>query len=222
MGATTSRAGLIGRVAVDRMLVGCTAWAFMLAAVCGAVAGCGEGASSGEEQGASSIDEMTQHRGEVCPGQLPVAPVSTHGFGTDTPAASAPRLAEPDSAWVCQYAAVDAGAGPGGNGTTIKWVRTGTQRPVEEHALPALADSLTELRPAEGDRVCTSDLGPRWMPVYSIGKDLTGVVVDAYGCSDIRLTDDPFSTVPGEATQPGTVSGVLVGPVGMLGKIKGG
>jgi hypothetical protein len=45
---------------------------------------------------------------------------------------------------------------------------------------------------------------------------MTGLVIDDYGCQEIRLTDEPFQTVPGEASQPGTVAGVLLGPPALL------
>ena len=57
--------------------------------------------------------------------------------------------------------------------------------------------------------MCTADLGPRFVLVYRHGTDLTGVSVDDYGCNDVRLTDDPFTTVVGEASQGGAVRGVL-------------
>jgi hypothetical protein len=34
------------------------------------------------------------------------------------------------------------------------------------------------------------------MLVIARAGDLTGVVIDDYGCSDIRLTDEPFETAP--------------------------
>ena len=60
-----------------------------------------------------------------------------------------------------------------------------------------------------GKEFCTGDLGPRLLVVTARDNDLTGYVVDAYGCGDIRMTDDPFTSPPGVATQPRTVSGVL-------------
>jgi hypothetical protein len=77
------------------------------------------------------------------------------------------------------------------------------------------------LVPQHIDRVCTADLGSRLMLVYSHGNDLTGVVVDDFGCGDVRLTDEPFRTVPGEATQAGTVRGVLTDRGDLLNDIKG-
>jgi hypothetical protein len=160
----------------------------------------------------SDIDEITGHAGQVCPGQLPPAPPSTNGFGTNEPARFAPSLAAPESAWVCRYDPQ--------SGMNVEWMRQGDQQPVPQRSLPSLADLLTELRPAANDGVCPSNIGPRWMLVYSIGTDLTAVVIDDYGCGKIRLTDDPFTTVPGDATQPGTVTGVLAGPADLLELIR--
>lgn len=47
------------------------------------------------------------------------------------------------------------------------------------------------------------------MVVYSFEGDLTGVVVDDFGCRDVRLTDDPHDTAPGADGQEGTVGGVF-------------
>lgn len=47
------------------------------------------------------------------------------------------------------------------------------------------------------------------MVAYSHDGDLTGVVVDDYGCRDVRLTDNPHTTPPGADNQVGTVGGVL-------------
>jgi hypothetical protein len=72
------------------------------------------------------------------------------------------------------------------------------------------------LKPPDGGSACTDDLGSRFLVSYAYENDLTGVVVDTYGCDEIRLTDDPFTTVPGDASQPGTVPGVLYGPSSLL------
>lgn len=58
------------------------------------------------------------------------------------------------------------------------------------------------------------------MLVYATGRDLTGVVVDDFGCGDVSLTDDPFTTPPGAATQDGTVAGVLTGTDELLPALK--
>jgi hypothetical protein len=188
----------------------------------GLLAGCaqpraapGPGDSSGHR-----VDEVAAHRGQVCPRKLAQASDETYGFGTSEPADVSPSLPVPEAAWVCRYGADDVGPGPDGDGTTFGWVRRDPPRRVAESRLPALAEHVDELAPAEGDRACTADLGPRWMLVLAAGGDLTGVVVDDFGCQDVRLTDEPFRTPPGEATQPGTVSGVLSGPAGLLHQMR--
>jgi hypothetical protein len=54
------------------------------------------------------------------------------------------------------------------------------------------------------------------MVVYSHHGDLTGVVVDDYGCRDVRLTANPHSTPAGAADQEGIVGGVLDGGAAIL------
>ena len=54
------------------------------------------------------------------------------------------------------------------------------------------------------------------MVAYSHDGDLTGVVVDDYGCRDVRLTDNPHTTPPGAFDQDGTVGGVLDGGAAVL------
>jgi hypothetical protein len=44
--------------------------------------------------------------------------------------------------------------------------------------------------------------------------------VDQFGCRDVRLTDEPVETVPGEATQPGIIAGVLSGPDGFADELQ--
>ena len=85
--------------------------------------------------------------------------------------------------------------------------------------LAGLDQRLDALEPIESNQVCNMDLGPRFMLVYRHGTDLTGVSVDDYGCKDVRLTDDPFTTVVGEATQGGTVRGVLQAPPELLAEL---
>lgn len=57
------------------------------------------------------------------------------------------------------------------------------------------------------DRGCNTDLGPRWMLVLDQGSRSTAVVVDDFGCEDVRLT-------------VGTVSGVLAGPPQLVGQLR--
>lgn len=185
------------------------------------LAGCGDpGGTAGDVRARPTIDEIAAHHGRVCPRQLPADKDPGHGFGTARPAESAPSLPAPESAWVCQYSPTEAGPGPDGNGTRFAFVRTGGASPVDPARLPALGRGLSQLAPADDHRVCTADLGPRWMLVFSHGTDLTGVVVDGFGCQDVRLTDEPFETVPGDATHGGTVRGVLTGPAALLDDIE--
>lgn len=90
----------------------------------------------------------------------------------------------------------------------------GVEHPAE--LLPALRSALDNLELLSPDQACTADLGPRWMIVYSHAGDLTGVLVDDYGCRDVRLTDDPHATPPGAVDQDGTVGGLLGGGSAVL------
>lgn len=167
------------------------------------------------------VDEMTAHKGKVCPKQLPQGEDPGNGFGTFDAAVARPSLLEPEAAWVCEYYPIDAGPAADGRGIRLEWVRDGQAAPVDADQLPALARDLAKLAPALKEQLsCTDDLGSRWMLVYSHDKDLTGVVLEDFGCDHVRLTDDPFSTEPGAGSQAGTVPGVLVGPVSLLAAVK--
>jgi hypothetical protein len=48
------------------------------------------------------------------------------------------------------------------------------------------------------------------------------VVVDGYGCGDVRLTDDPFTTVPGDPSQSGPIAGILRGPPALFNVLNAG
>lgn len=109
---------------------------------------------------------------------------------------------------MCKYVAVH---GHSVNGTVYSWVRDGPARPVADRDLPALREALGGLEPPDADLACTDDLGPRWMVVSAHDGDVTGVVVDDYGCGQVRLTDDPHETAPGAGGGEGTVTGVLAG-----------
>ncbi len=167
-------------------------------------------------------DEAASHAGEVCPTRLPVEDdPGGHGFGTESAAHELPSLLEPETAWVCRYDTVAAGRAPGG-GTRYSWDRTGPAQRLDTASTSKLAGVLDQLTLLEGQQSCTADLGPRWMVVYDHAGDLTGVVVDDYGCHDVRLTDEPFSTPPGASGQEGTVEGILGGGADLLDRLGAG
>jgi len=194
------------------------AGAVLAALTVGVLAGCGgsEPPLANDEPSAAPVDELAAHDGKVCPRRLPRSQDPDLWLGPTTPAESAPSLPPPESAWVCRYQPVDPAPGPDADDARPGWARDGEVRRVPPGRLPALERSLGQLEPAPDDRMCTADLGPRWMLVQAHDNDLTGVVVDEFGCRDVRLTDEPFETAVGEASQPGTVPGVLTGPASLL------
>lgn len=152
----------------------------LLAGLLGGLAGCGDegDGSGGSSEGTAreQRDELSAHRGQPCPRRLPQT--EGPGLGTQDPADEAPSLPVADRAWVCEYAATAPG-----------WPRQGPPRAVPDEVLAALEERVAALGPADGMRMCTEELGPRWMLVLSHDGDLAGVVVDGYGCRDVRLTD---------------------------------
>lgn len=168
-----------------------------------------------------SVDELSPHHGRFCPTVLPRAARESYGFGTDQPAASAPTLSKPQEAWICRYDARDV-APDRSNGAWYQWVRQDEPRRLDADELDTLSTAIEQLRPPTADYACTADLGPRYLVSYAVRNDLTGLVIDDYGCGEVRLTDDPFTTVPGDPSQPGTVAGVLWGPAGFLGELNAG
>ena len=165
-----------------------------------------------------SIDELSSHHGKFCPTVLPRASRATYGFGDDRPAATAPTLPKPDEAWICRYDSRNV-APEGSNGAWLEWTRQDAPRRLDDDEMKVFSSAVQHLQPIAGDIACTSDLGPRYLVSYANRNDLTGVVIDRYGCGEIRLTDDPFNTVPGDPSQPGTVTGVLGGPAGLLDEL---
>lgn len=161
--------------------------------------------------------ELTDAAGRPCPQELPIGDdPSGHGFGTEESADERPTLLAPQEAWICQYDAFDDGT-TASSGAIYGWRRAGRPEPVAATDLPNLQHALDNLAPADRSRRgCTADLGPRWMVVYSHDGDLTGVVVDDYGCGDVRLTDNPATTPPGADNQDGTVGGVFDGGAAIL------
>jgi hypothetical protein len=183
-----------------------------------ALAGCGDDVARPRS---GLVDELAAHSGQACPDQLPLGEdPDGYGFGTGEPADERPSLLTPDEAWVCRYDPTRIGSGPDGDGSTFRWQRDGMPQPVDSPHLAALTKHLDELKPADDARLCTDDLGSRWMLVFTHEGDLTGVVVDDYGCRSIRLTDEPFEVAPGDPGQEGTVPGVLSGPAQLLADLK--
>lgn len=160
--------------------------------------------------------ELAEADNRPCPKELPVGEdPSGHGLGVQDVADESPTLLRPNEAWVCQYDPFDASTTTSG-GAIYEWRRTGQPTPVASADLPRLRDALDALDPADRSEGCTADLGPRWMVVYNHDGDLTGLVVDDYGCRDVRLTDNPHATPPGADDQEGTVGGILDGGQAVL------
>lgn len=165
----------------------------------------------------------------LCPPSLPASGDSPAADGADSPAPARPTLATPDRAWVCEYVPTDSHPSPGAPSTegaaVAGWTRDAGPVPVPDAALTELGDALSALAPAAADRICTMDLGPRWMLVYADGRDLVGVVVDDFGCHEVRLTSDPTATPPGVPgpgdDRAGVVPGVLQGPQELLAGLEG-
>lgn len=178
---------------------------------------CAEGAGdTGADQApAVQEDELGEHNGAVCPDELPLG--LREGGGE--PADEAPRLPVPEEGWVCVYNQVDAEPSEGGE-ASYAWVRDGDPHEVPADRMASVADALTRLVPADPDRMCTLELGPRYLLSYTTGSDLTGVVIDRFGCRDVRLTDEPFETAPGDVSQPGIPGGVLQAPPALLAQLE--
>jgi hypothetical protein len=164
---------------------------------------------------ADSVDDLSPHQGQFCPRVLPRASRATYGFGDERPAATTPTLSMPQEAWICEYVAKDV-APDHSKGAWYEWVRRNAPRPLDTDERAAFSIALEHLQPPAEDSECTMELGPRYLVSYAYRQDLTGVVIDDYGCDDVHLTDDPFTTVAGDSSQPGMVTGVLRGPAGFL------
>lgn len=187
------------------------------------LAGC-----SGDDEPGGSADPDVPGAGTAattegpCPAALPTTSEGG-GFGTQEPAASAPSLTLAGSATVCRYDTDegDEAAGDAG-GTTYEWLLSGPPVEVPERDLETLGRLAGDLEPAPARGGCTDDLGPRWLLVSTDGDAVAGVVVDDFGCRQVRLTDDPAATPPGEVEDGAgaLVGGVLGGPAALLQRIK--
>jgi hypothetical protein len=186
----------------------------LVAAALLALSACSDSASRATDPDVHSSEAET-HASGSCPARLPEGDdPGGHGFGVEAAAEDLPSLLEPEQAWLCQYGAQDAAPTPAG--AVFTWDLVGGSEPVPAARMAKLGDALDDLSVPEGERLCTADLGPRWMVVFDHGGDLTGVVVDDYGCRDVRLTDEPFETPPGQADENGMVTGVLDGGSAVL------
>ncbi|MDO3394597.1 hypothetical protein QWJ41_02580 [Nocardioides sp. SOB44] len=175
---------------------------------------------TGSSPSEPSPDEPTGAPGRPCPRVLPTA---GERAGADEAAEELPELPPVRRAWVCRYHPAQLGEGEGegdgdgdgdGEGSPSGWERQGRAAPVADADLAPLADALDGLALLDLDtsqRVCTADLGPRFMVVLADAGDLTGVVVDDFGCHDTRLTADPRSRPAGADGPGGAVDGVLQG-----------
>lgn len=185
-----------------------------LAAVTVLVAGCATPGSPG-----ASPDPVTVE--VACPETLVEPTPPEHGLGTNTPAAERPTFPRVGGAWLCTYVSSDTGEEDPDGGALYGWVLADQPREIPEPALVEVEALLSRLEPAEAMRACTADLGPRLMLVIGNGEDLDGVVIDDYGCRDIRLTHDPWTVAPGEADAAGLPAGVLTGPDGIIATLEG-
>lgn len=178
--------------------------ALVAAALLAALTGCGDGGSSGSSPEPTPIaaDELARHDGRPCPAQLP----SEDGPATG-PAPGLPDLPGFDRAWVCRY-------------QVETWTLAGEPHEVPHADLGELEAALGGLAPAPAAQMCTMDLGPRYLLVVSDGRDLTGIQVDAYGCRDVRLTDEPHTTPAGRSQARGIPQGVFTAP-GLLDELVG-
>lgn len=170
--------------------------ALITVALLATLAGCGDGGSAGSTPPPTptATDELARHDGKPCPARLP-----QEDARAAEPATGDPELPAFDRAWVCHYA-------------VETWTLVGETQAVPHDSLAGLESTLGALAPAPADQMCTMDLGPRFLLVLSDGRDLTGVLVDAYGCREVRVTDDPHTTPAGASDAPGLPRGVFTAP----------
>lgn len=173
------------------------------------VAGCsGDDPADGQPDDPTlGLSEVEAHAAEECPAEL----AQPEGDAADDPATEAPSLPAPESAYVCFY-------DPSEDFST--WRLADAPVAVPDADLPTLARQIANLAPPATDGSCGDGRGTRWLLVSTVGDDLTGIVVDDFGCASVRLSDNPFENAPGEATQEGTVPGVLRGSDELLNQLK--
>jgi hypothetical protein len=167
------------------------------------VAGCGLLPTQRADEPTVQAGEAADHEDRSCPAELPIGDdPDGYGFGVEDEADELPSLLSPERAWVCRY---DLGA------RAPTWKLGGEARELAPSRLDDLTDALDDLTTLPHEYGCDGDLGPRWLVVYEHGGDLTGVVVDDYGCDFVRVTEEPFTAPAGESDDQGMVRGVLDG-----------
>lgn len=134
---------------------------------------------------------------ELCPARLPEPSSGT------TPADAVPPLPDAARAWVCGYARKVGGS----------WELVTPVEAVAPTRLNAVASALDGLAPGADETVCTQEVGPRYLLVLAdeTSTDVTGVLVDEFGCRHVRVADEP-------ATTP--VGGVLGAPPELLAVLR--
>ncbi|SEJ46354.1 hypothetical protein [Demequina mangrovi] len=157
----------------------------------------------------------------TCPETLVEPDPVEHGLGPFEEATGTPSLPEPEAAWWCTYSALDTATPDPDGGVAYGWRLQGEPATIAADDLAAVSDLLDGLEIPDPMRACTADLGPRHLLVLASGSARIGVAIDAFGCHDVRLTDDPWSVAPGETTDPDLVTGVLSPPDGMLAALNG-
>lgn len=157
----------------------------------------------------------------VCPETLAQASRESYGFGTSRPASGAPSLPEPEEAWVCQYHSADVSE-PGSNGAWVEWRVNGDPRRLDDEIRAALASDLAGLRPPEPEpeHACSGEGGPRYLVAYRSRDQTVGIVIDDFGCDEVRLTDDPATVPAGESDADGLVPGFLTAPPRLLDRVR--
>ncbi|WP_084127038.1 hypothetical protein [Demequina sp. NBRC 110054] len=184
------------------------------ASLCGAalavvLTGCsGDAEHSGAEGSAPAGSELAAYGGVACPDSL-VDSSDRYGLGADLEGDAVPELGGYDAVWLCEYVPIDRPQ-EDGNGTFNSWHLATTPVELAEEDLPIVDDVLDRLAVASASMDCLADLGPRELVVLVDDGDLTGVVIDVFGCETVRFTEDPFVTAPGESADDALESGWLI------------
>jgi hypothetical protein len=165
---------------------------------------------------------------DPCPDRLLGDGRERFGFGPVAPAAGAPALGEPEAAYVCRY--LPEGPPPSEDGPYM-WESDLCCEAVRltDAERERLVAYLADLAPPRAGR-CPADrlalnrqrrlAGPRYLVTLRTGDDLTGVVLDDFGCGHVRLTDDPFELEPGtHRGSGGVVPGVLRAPDDLVARL---